>query len=75
MTKKKKSTTGSLKTSAETAKKVDVAVPEKTIDEMEPLNLEGTEDKERPEGTAWFVIHSYSGYENKVQKNLFHRSV
>jgi transcriptional antiterminator NusG len=28
---------------------------------------------ERPEGTAWYVIHSYSGYENKVKKNLEHR--
>jgi transcription termination/antitermination protein NusG len=27
----------------------------------------------RPEGTEWYVIHSYSGYENKVQKNLYHR--
>ncbi len=27
----------------------------------------------RPEGTSWYVIHSYSGYENKVQKNLYHR--
>jgi transcriptional antiterminator NusG len=27
----------------------------------------------RPEGTAWYVIHSYSGYENKVKKNLEHR--
>jgi transcriptional antiterminator NusG len=27
----------------------------------------------RPENTQWYVIHSYSGYENKVQKNLMHR--
>ncbi len=27
----------------------------------------------RPEGTAWYVVHSYSGYENKVKKNLEHR--
>ncbi len=27
----------------------------------------------RPDGTEWFVIHSYSGYENKVHKNLMHR--
>lgn len=37
-----------------------------------PLD-EGVEEKARPEGTEWFVIHSYSGYENKVQKNLLHR--
>lgn len=32
-----------------------------------------SESAARPEGTAWYVIHSYSGYENKVQKNLQHR--
>ena len=73
MTKKKKSVTGSLKTSAESTKKADVSTSEKPIDKMEPLKLEGAEDIERPEGTAWFVVHSYSGYENKVQKNLLHR--
>jgi transcriptional antiterminator NusG len=31
------------------------------------------EEPERPEGVAWFVVHSYSGYENKVKKNLEHR--
>jgi len=25
------------------------------------------------DGRAWYVIHSYSGYENKVKKNLEHR--
>jgi transcription termination/antitermination protein NusG len=25
------------------------------------------------DGRAWFVLHSYSGYENKVKKNLEHR--
>jgi transcription termination/antitermination protein NusG len=37
----------------------------------------GDEDEEeegvRPEGRNWYVIHSYSGYENKVKKNLEHR--
>jgi len=27
----------------------------------------------RPDNTEWYVIHSYSGYENKVRKNLLHR--
>jgi transcriptional antiterminator NusG len=31
------------------------------------------EQPKRPEGVAWFVVHSYSGYENKVKKNLEHR--
>lgn len=26
-----------------------------------------------PDEAEWYVIHSYSGYENKVQKNLMHR--
>ncbi|HHJ07366.1 MAG TPA: transcription termination/antitermination protein NusG [Anaerolineae bacterium] len=36
-------------------------------------NAETTEEQPRPENTKWFVIHSYAGYENKVQKNLMHR--
>jgi transcriptional antiterminator NusG len=28
------------------------------------------EEEERQEGRLWYVIHSYSGYENKVKKNL-----
>jgi transcriptional antiterminator NusG len=33
------------------------------------------EEEEEPgeEGRSWFVVHSYSGYENKVKKNLEHR--
>jgi transcriptional antiterminator NusG len=34
---------------------------------------EAEQEPERPEGVAWFVVHSYSGYENKVKKNLEHR--
>ncbi|MCJ7668632.1 MAG: transcription termination/antitermination protein NusG [Anaerolineae bacterium] len=30
-------------------------------------------EKELPEGTAWYVIHCYSGYENKVKRNLENR--
>ena len=38
-------------------------------DEGEEEPAEG----EAPEGRNWYVIHSYSGYENKVKKNLEHR--
>ena len=31
------------------------------------------EEQARPENTKWYVIHSYAGYESKVQKNLRHR--
>jgi transcriptional antiterminator NusG len=30
-------------------------------------------DQESPDGHRWYVIHTYSGYENKVKKNLEHR--
>jgi len=49
--------------------------------EEEPGALEGAEEpgsegetESKPEKRgAWYVIHSYSGYENKVKKNLEHR--
>ena len=34
---------------------------------------ESQEDGTRPEDTRWYVIHSYAGYEKKVQKNLLQR--
>lgn len=40
------------------------------------LNVDQVEDESpapRPEGTQWYVIHSYAGYEKKVQKNLYTR--
>lgn len=48
------------------------------------LTLFGSEDEEAGEGQPadeesgeggrnWYVVHSYSGYENKVKKNLEHR--
>ena len=39
---------------------------------VEPTN-EQSDIKEVPPEAAWYVIHSYSGYENKVKKNLEHR--
>ena len=32
-----------------------------------------TESEETVDEPQWFVIHTYSGYENKVKKNLEHR--
>jgi len=50
---------------------------EEESQETEEAELEEDEESEeeapRPEGTEWYVIHSYSGYENKVRKNLLHR--
>ena len=53
---------------------------ELTHEPMESLTEEGTEEPENnvePEkpkdGRAWYVIHSYSGYESKVKANLEQR--
>jgi transcriptional antiterminator NusG len=45
------------------------------IAEDQRIRAEPDEDDEEPGegGRNWFVIHSYSGYENKVKKNLEHR--
>ncbi len=41
--------------------------------EDHPDDADEDEDTEREEGRNWYVVHSYSGYENKVKKNLEHR--
>lgn len=69
---KKKKPAGSLPNMAEMVKE-EVSTEAVSAGASELLPGEGTEQKTRPEGTEWFVIHSYSGYENKVQKNLLHR--
>lgn len=46
-------------------------VTDDSDDDYESIIDEASE--ERPDDTGWYVIHSYSGYENKVQKNLMHR--
>jgi transcription termination/antitermination protein NusG len=60
---------------SETSEAADQPVIEQVASEIEAEASETTEaDKlQRPEGTAWYVVHSYSGYENKVKKNLEHR--
>jgi transcriptional antiterminator NusG len=55
---------------------VTAPADEEEIHEEEGKEKEIEEEEEeppRPEGTEWYVIHSYSGYENKVRKNLLHR--
>jgi transcriptional antiterminator NusG len=45
-------------------------------DDTSPAEEDSVEDPEGGAGEGgrnWFVIHSYSGYENKVKKNLEHR--
>lgn len=46
-------------------------IPEST--DIEQENTAPEEELPRPENTKWYVIHSYAGYEKKVQKNLEHR--
>ena len=41
--------------------------------EAERAAAEATEEEAIQEGRAWYVIHTYSGYENKVKTNLEHR--
>jgi transcriptional antiterminator NusG len=49
----------------------DVALPfVESDDEDEPYQ---DEEEDEEEGGRWYVIHSYSGYEKKVKKNLEHR--
>ena len=43
----------------------------KTVRQAAPSSMEGAESI--PEGPAWYVIHCYSGYENKVRHNLEQR--
>jgi transcriptional antiterminator NusG len=42
-------------------------------EEGEPREESSEEEEVSAEGRNWFVVHSYSGYENKVKKNLEHR--
>jgi len=59
---------------ADEGEETDGPVAAKESGAEEPTE-EGAEDEEDvpAEGRNWFVIHSYSGYENKVKKNLEHR--
>lgn len=52
---------------------VDVSVDDTEATAEEAEEEEEEKEPERPEGVAWYVVHSYSGYENKVKKNLEHR--
>lgn len=43
------------------------------LDEGEGLAAEEGEAELEPDGRAWYVVHCYSGYENKVRHNLEQR--
>ena len=43
------------------------------LDEQQTAAEAALDDEAAQEGRAWYVIHTYSGYENKVKTNLEHR--
>jgi transcription termination/antitermination protein NusG len=49
------------------------AIVEPQIDETDDSAEAVDSDDLMHEGRRWYVIHTYSGYENKVAKNLEHR--
>src|ERR1051325_6720474 len=52
----------------------DLPVPAKTKSTSSaPASSDELPPTETPEGPAWYVIHCYSGYENKVRHNLEQR--
>jgi transcriptional antiterminator NusG len=57
---------------AEAEEEADLA---SLLEEVKTGEPEGVLEEEAGEqgGRKWYVIHSYSGYENKVKKNLQHR--
>ena len=48
-------------------------VEEKEQEEGQEVEEREIEDRPELEGRAWYVVHSYSGYENKVKNNLEQR--
>lgn len=46
---------------------------EELVEEKEQEEKRQVEEKPGLEGGAWYVVHSYSGYENKVRTNLEQR--
>ncbi len=48
----------------------ELAEEETEPEEADEAVAEGEEEPPQREGRHWYVIHSYSGYENKVKKNL-----
>ncbi len=57
---------------ADSGREVGLAFLLEEDEAVEPGAVEGDEE-EGEEGRSWYVVHSYSGYENKVKRNLEHR--
>lgn len=50
-----------------------VVVPESAVAGDEALMAQDAEESAAGDGRAWYVVHCYSGYENKVRYNLEQR--
>jgi transcriptional antiterminator NusG len=48
-------------------------ISEESESDSEDLEQESPEEVEQEDDRAWYVVHCYSGYENKVQHNLEQR--
>jgi transcriptional antiterminator NusG len=46
---------------------------EEAVDEEKPRSEIPTEEEAFQSGRVWYIIHTYSGHENKVKTNLEHR--
>jgi transcriptional antiterminator NusG len=57
----------------ELAEPIDLGALLEEIEEGVPEEKAVDGEEEQQEGRNWYVVHSYSGYENKVKKNLEHR--
>ena len=63
----------------ETIEKLEEGEPQETVKGAEATLSSGEEpeageeERQLPEGAAWYVVHCYSGYENKVKQNLENR--
>jgi transcriptional antiterminator NusG len=55
------------------ARKGKAAVEAEELDEEQTAAEAALDVEADQEGRAWYVIHTYSGYENKVKTNLEHR--
>ncbi len=47
--------------------------PEATVEGAEEIGAPALEEAGEGDGRAWYVVHCYSGYENKVRHNLEQR--
>ena len=77
--------TATLEQEQETLEAVEVAADEEELEPQPEAEVEEMEEEEAeeedslvpldqiPEDAAWYVVHTYSGYENKVKRNLEYR--